>query len=67
MEWTETTNKKFISYKRITANTSAICQHAVHTTNHHLLAANQELYQKGHLLKKYIYILKNFLEVQRKG
>ena len=47
-EWWE-----LFSYKRIMANTTATWQHAARsTTNYHLLAAKQELYQKAYLLTK---------------
>ena len=36
--------------KCITANTSAIWQHAAHTTDQLLLAAKQEPYKKAYLL-----------------
>ena len=52
-------NKKIL-YKCVTANTSAIWQHAAHTTDQLLLlAAKQESYKKPISLRK---ILKNFLE-----
>ena len=48
-------NKKLqILYKCITANTSAIWQHAAHTTDQFLLAAKQEAYKKAYLLTKNI-------------
>ena len=34
------------------ANSSAIWQQAAHTTYHHLLAAQQEPYEKAQLLKE---------------
>ena len=44
-----------ISYKCITANTSAIWQHAAHNTDQLiLLAAKQETYKKAYLLMKNI-------------
>ena len=52
-EWTEAikeNNKKL--YKCITANTSAIWQHAAHTTDQLLLPAKQESYKKAYLLTK---------------
>ena len=55
-EWTEAiqnNNKKL--YKCVTANTSAVWQHAAHTTdNLLLLAAKQESYKKAYLLTKNI-------------
>ena len=41
-------------HKCITANTSAIWQHAAHTTDQLLLAAKQEPYKKAYLLMKNI-------------
>ena len=43
-----------ILYKCITANTSAIWQHAAHTTDQLLIAAKQEPYKKAYLLTKNI-------------
>ena len=43
-----------ILHKCITANTSAIWQHAAHTTDQLLLAAKQEPYKKSCLLMKNI-------------
>ena len=40
--------------KCITANTSAIWQHAAHTTDQLLLAAKQEPYKKAYLLSNNI-------------
>ena len=47
-------NKKKKLYKCRTANTSAIWQHAAHTTDQLLLAAKQESYKKAYLLMKNI-------------
>ena len=41
-----------IVYKCITVNTSAIWQHAAHTTDLLLLDAKQELHKKAYLLMK---------------
>ena len=51
-EWTEALNNSKILYKCITANTSAIWQHAAHTSDR--LAAKQEPYKKAYLLTKNI-------------
>ena len=48
-------NRKLkIVYKCITANISAILQHASHTTNLLLLSAKWEKYKKAYLLMKNI-------------
>ena len=53
-EWAET-KKSGILYKCITANTSAIWQHAAHATDQLLLLdAKQESYKKACLLTKNI-------------
>ena len=41
-------------YKCVTANTSAIWQHVVYTTDQLLLAADHEPCKKAYLLTKYI-------------
>ena len=53
-ERTESVKMFEILCKCITANTSAIWQHAAHTTDQLLLAAKQEPYKKAYLLTKNI-------------
>ena len=54
MEWTEAITNQKILYKCLTANTSAIWQHAAHTTDQltFFLTAKQEPYKKAYLLTK---------------